>query len=479
MLVAMVRGVAATWEWLERHPGRALLGCLVAAAVLRLPFVNAALESDEGGFLMVAHQWHGRGDSLYTDQWVDRPPFLLLVFKAADLLGGRAVVLRLLSLVLGSVLIVGAWWAGRTINGARGAVAGAVVATSLSASYVLDGYALTGETIAGTLVMASCVMVLEATYGHRPPRTGILLAVMAGLLISLAFLAKQNFLDAGIFAAILFAVKPHKTWRLMVAVAVGLVIPLVITAAWAASDQGPGLTALWVAVFRFRQRSLGVIEAESLASPVHRLELLGLLVLASGIAVLVWQLIGAARKADYGRSLRIALTVMVGYDALSILAGASWWSHYLLQPTAVLSMGATLATRRRPARSGDGHGPQTFAAAASVLAAVVGVAIMVSGNLESDDEQVVGDYLRSASHRGDSVVVAYGAPNVIERSGLTTPYRYSWSLPVRTRDPDLKELVSVLDGPRAPTWLVEIGSFDWWGLATPTSNGLAATTTAW
>jgi hypothetical protein len=62
--------------------------------------------------------------------------------------------------------------------------------------------------------------------------------------------------------------------------------------------------------------------------------------------------------------------------------------------------------------------------------------------------------------------LAYGSPNVIELSGLTTPYRYSWSLPIRTRDPHLKDLVSILRGPDAPTWLIEIGDFDWWGLDT-------------
>jgi len=38
---------------------------------------------------MVARQWQGGGSSLYGDQWVDRPPLLLLIFKAADGLGAR------------------------------------------------------------------------------------------------------------------------------------------------------------------------------------------------------------------------------------------------------------------------------------------------------------------------------------------------------------------------------------------------------
>jgi 4-amino-4-deoxy-L-arabinose transferase-like glycosyltransferase len=461
----MTAGVVAAWEWLERHPRRTLLYCLLFAALLRVPFLDTPLQSDEGGFLMVAGQWHGHGDALYTDQWVDRPPFLLLMFKLADALGAHPVVLRLMSLALGSVIIVAAWWAGRTINGARGAVAAAVVAASLSSSYILDGYALTGETIAGAFVMTSCALLLEATFGRRSPQTGIILAVIAGLLASLAFLTKQNFVDAGVFAAIVLAFKPHRTWRLMTAGLVGLAIPLFVTAAWASSNEGPGLSRLWVAMFRFRQRSLGVIEAESLASPIHRLKVLGLLVLASGVVFLVWQLIASARKADHSRRLRVALTVMLLYALLSILAGASWWSHYLLQPTAVLSMGAALSTRRAHAWLG-GRAAPSFAAASSVAVVVVGLTAVSTGTVSGTVDRFVGDYLREASHPGDSVVLAYGSPNVIETSGLTTPYKYSWSLPIRTRDPHLKELVTVLTGPDAPTWLIEIGSFNWWGLDT-------------
>jgi hypothetical protein len=62
--------------------------------------------------------------------------------------------------------------------------------------------------------------------------------------------------------------------------------------------------------------------------------------------------------------------------------------------------------------------------------------------------------------------VAYGAPDLIWKARLHTPYRYSWSLPMRGRDPHLTLLVRVLQGPEAPTWIVEIGDFDWWGIDT-------------
>ena len=50
----------------------------------------------------------------------------------------------------------------------------------------------------------------------------------------------------------------------------------------------------------------------------------------SGLALLVWQTLVAARRAEGRPSLRIALVAMLGYVAVSIAAGASWWTHYLL-----------------------------------------------------------------------------------------------------------------------------------------------------
>jgi hypothetical protein len=49
----------------------------------------------------------------------------------------------------------------------------------------------------------------------------------------------------------------------------------------------------------------------------------------------------------------------------------------------------------------------------------------------------------------------------------STPYRYSWSLPLRLMDPHLAALVTLLNGPRAPTWLVRITSLNMYGLDKP------------
>ena len=52
-----------------------------AVALSRLLFLARPATPDEGGFLMVASQWHVGGTSLYGDYWVDRPPLLIGIFR--------------------------------------------------------------------------------------------------------------------------------------------------------------------------------------------------------------------------------------------------------------------------------------------------------------------------------------------------------------------------------------------------------------
>jgi 4-amino-4-deoxy-L-arabinose transferase-like glycosyltransferase len=457
--------VVAAWTWLERHPRRALVLCLLAAAMLRLPFVDAPLGDDEGGFLMVAGQWHGHGDGLYTNQWVDRPPMLFVVFKVAYLLGASFPVVRLIALVLGSVLIVAAWYAGAAIAGARGAVAAAAVAASVSTVFMLSGFQLTGELIAGAFVMVSCALLLQAMYGGRSHRHAIAFAFLAGIFASSAFLTKQNFIDAGVFAAVLLCIEAYRVWRLLVSGLVGLMLPLLVTVLWASSPDGPGLSRLWVAIFQFRKHSLRVVQHGSFAAPLERLEWMLVLFLATGMCFLVCQLLVAVRRSENSHALRIALVVMLLYAVLSIAAGASYWSHYLLQLVPVLAMGAALATRRQRRWLG-GHATATYCLIASVLSALFGVVVLVSGHDTDAPHKILADYLRAASGPGDSLMLAYGSPSVIQTSGLSAPYMYSWSLPIRARDPHLTLFVRTLEGNNAPTWLVEVGEFDWWGLDT-------------
>ncbi|MBA2715873.1 MAG: hypothetical protein H0U51_02275 [Propionibacteriales bacterium] len=460
----MRAAVSEAWNSLEADPRRSLAVALSLGVLLRIPFLSAPLQPDEGGFLMVARQWTADGSALYGDQWVDRPPLLIVIFRLAATLGGDPVTLRILALLFGAATVVAAWWAGRVINGPRGALAAAVVAAAISSSYKLDGFALTGEAIAVAMVMTSCALTLDATYSSRTSRQAVVLALGSGILAAMAFLVKQSFVDAGLFAFVLLSMAVPRSWRVFGAGAVGVALPLVVTAAWAGSDAGPGLVKLWNAVFRFRQRAFEVMQNATDTAPQDRLNLLVQLFVTTGLILLSLQLFAALRRrAENPPALRPALLVMFAYSVAAVLVGGSWWSHYLLQLGPVLALGTASATRRPLPRLG----PRVTAAAvalASIWACVTGVRDVANAQLVGTTDEIVGLYLRDASKPGDSVVLAYGRASVIETSGLSTPYKYSWSLPVRARDSHLTTLVATLSGDSAPTWLVEIGEFDWWGL---------------
>ena len=82
-----------------------LAGALLATLALRLPFLTEPLGVDEGGLAYIARFWTGgRGHSLYGDYWIDRPPLLLALFKAAG--AGGAVGIRVLGALAAIALVV-------------------------------------------------------------------------------------------------------------------------------------------------------------------------------------------------------------------------------------------------------------------------------------------------------------------------------------------------------------------------------------
>lgn len=315
------------------------------------------------------------------DQWVDRPPLLLLIFKAADWFGGSAVTLRLFALAFAAVTIASAWWAGKVINGPKGAVASALVAAMVGSEPQPGRHSPHRRDHGGCFRHAGLCSQLQAKYDAESPQTGVLLALVAGMFAASALLVKQSFVDAGVFACVLLGIKAHKTWRLMLAGAVGVAVPLFV---------------------RRRRR----VARRQLVAPLPP---------------------PARARARDGNGAR----------------------HQTVRATAADPLRCDVRRggvgRHRHCRSRDDP----------------------HGHHREDSDEMVAGHLKAASQPTDSVVVAYGTPSIIESSGLTTPYRYSWSLPIRGRDPHLTQLLAVLRGPQAPTWHVEMGSFDWWGIDTP------------
>jgi hypothetical protein len=143
------------------------------------------------------------------------------------------------------------------------------------------------------------------------------------------------------------------------------------------------------------------------------------------------------------------------------VASGSFWHAYLvpLVPDVAL-LAAYAVSCAPPVRS-----LTRFVAALTVVAALPAYAAFARDRLVSPTPSgpwQVGHAISEVSGRDDTIVNLYGSAELVEASGLPSPYRHLWSLPMRTLDPDQDELRSVLSGDRAPTWVVAVLPLDSW-----------------
>jgi hypothetical protein len=440
---SVVRG-ARTWTSVP------VLAALVVV-VMRLPFLSSPAGPDEAGYLTVAGQWHAGGSSLYGNYWVDRPPLLIGLFSIAADAGGL-LPLRLLGCLAAVITVAASACTARRSGGDRGAACAAVVAAALLVSPLMGSLEVNGELLAAPFLavgMAGAVASLRA----RTP--GVPAAAAAGACAVAAVLVKQNLADGCVFTAVVWLV----AWRQgdldgrgllsrAASATVGGVALLGGVAAFAAL-RGTSMVGVFDATYPFRIAAARVIAASGGQTAGSRL---GWLVAdwgLSGMLLLVllfaWSLLRRARDAvAWGTAATLV------FSAASILAGGSYWHHYLVEmiPTAALMVGRLGRVAFRPTQA--------------VSALMAGVAAGVWGGVLFYAPQApgtaVGTAIGRSAHVGDSIVNAFGNADVVMASGLTSPYPHLWSLPSRTLDPHLDLLRATLTGARPPTWFVVRGA---------------------
>lgn len=426
------------------------------AALVRIPFLAQPLGSDEGGYLLVASQW-SPGSSVYGSYFVDRPPLLVALFGLADALGG-AVPLRLLGLVavVASILL-----AARLAGSAGALLCGALLSTPL-----FDAMEIDGELLAVPFVLGCLVLLVRSVRG-RSEADRYAAPFVAGVLAVAAALVKQNLVDGLVAGAVLLAgLALQRRWREALtraaAFGAGAVGTLVVALGYA-DLRGTGPGALWDALVTFRAQAAAVISASASSTTTERFHTMLVAGLVAGVPLVV-----AAAALGLRRPLReppvlAAAVAVLAWEVAGALLGGSYWQHYLVAvvPGLVLLVAASDRSRWLGVAVG-------YAATASGLALVY--ALMHPAPPSSD--QTVAAYIRSESRPGDTVVVAFGHPDIVRGTGLSSPYEHLWSLSARVRDPDLTELGGVLGGPDPPRWVVVSGtSLATWGIDPTAAEG--------
>ncbi|CUR55001.1 membrane hypothetical protein [metagenome] len=267
------------------QPTAALVGLTLC---LWIPVLSAPLTSDEGGFLLVAAQWHAGGTSLYGDYWVDRPPVLILIFALAHLCGG-AVALRVLGCLCAVASILLSQAVGTRLTGNRAAgLAAALVTTALLATPLFDSFQVDGELVALPWVYAGLLAACSA-YSRASVRASnrtMFRWAAAGALGAVAALIKQNVVDVVVFVALLLTcarlVGERSTRSVLTSAAAftggAAVVALATLALASTRDTTP--PGLWDALVTFRAEA-GRVIADS-ASPATHARFVGLaLALAS------------------------------------------------------------------------------------------------------------------------------------------------------------------------------------------------------
>lgn len=440
----------------QRAPLLAVLGLAVMTMALRLPFLGAPAGNDEAGFLIVARSW-GAGSSLYGDYWVDRPPLLLWIFDLA----GDLTTLRVLGCLAAAATVTAVGAAAAVAGGRRAAPWAALPAAVLCASPWLGTVRVNGEIIAAPFVAASILCTLLAL--RRPDRT-MAWGVAAGALATSAFAVKQSTVDPFVFAlvaaAVLVVCQPAERRRAALLVAGGVLGALATAAVLVASAmlRGTEVVDLFRAVVVFRFDAGQVIGSSASGATDARLAALVGTWAVSGLALLSVGAVALAVRQRRDPVVVATATTVLASSAVALLGG-SYWAHYLTQLVPAVALGAGLvAVAIAPWARRVGAGSLVVA-----LGVTLTYSLATGGQHESDAENL-GVAVRDAGEPGDTMVVAYGQPNVLLAAGMDSPYENLWSLPIRVRDPELTGLIDVLRGPDAPSWVVEWSDFDTWAV---------------
>lgn len=453
----------------HRHTDRRfVLGAVTACLLLYVPALVTPLLPDEAGYWLVASHWDPEPDNMFGFYWTDRPPVLLWMYQAADLLGGPFMP-RVWTALLGCLTVVAAFRATLIIGGPTAARWSTVATVALLGNPAWFAWAAKGESLGVPLVMVSCWLALEAL--QRPPgRARLALAFGAGAAGMLALGMKQNLASGLVFGAVLLAVsvlrrqlRPRDAAPLAGAALAGAMVPLVVILVWA-DLNGVRMSTLWEMIYGFRSDAFGVITRGDLSAPLERVFHLVTLCLASGLALLVGLFLASLRHALVVRpAVVVAVLAMILVDVTGIVLGGSYWMPYLLAliPAAVLSTALVVA--------GGALVPPmrvvvAFAAGSSlVLLAYFGF-LHVTGRSYATWATYRGEAVGEVAQPDDSILVLYGSPEVVRASGLDSPYPYLWSLPIRTLDPHLAQMRATIQGPDAPEWIVQRSGLNRWSI---------------
>ena len=465
----------------------------VALAVLgRFAGMLWPLRPDEAGFLLVARAWDPQPDALFHPYFVDRPPSLVALVRVVDAVGGPYALRVVGALACGAAVLLVAAVVRELARGLAGRVAPAplhlvTVGTALlTAAFLInpqvDAVGVKGELLGVPFILASCLAALR---GLR--RRSLAAAAAAGFLAMAAVGLKQSLVGGLVFGAVLLLVACatkhlplRDTARLAAGALVGASIPVVLTIGWAVA-AGVDLATLEYAVIGFRSDASAVILNQDNPANGSRTMILLLVFAGTGmVLVMAWCLARIRVALRRLPAPAVAALAMLVVDLAAIALSGSFWRPYLFTLVSPLMMMwacvrvaelGDLSEQDNLALRADGKWHprrEVLLVALCVGSGVISLAAWTGvfwGNGDPPAEYEVGRAIASVADDDETLVVYGGRADLQWASGLDSPYEHLWSLPMRTMDPELEQLRTLLAGPEAPEWFVTaVGLGAWDGI---------------
>jgi 4-amino-4-deoxy-L-arabinose transferase-like glycosyltransferase len=405
--------VGARWA-----PALGVLAAVGLAIAVRLPFLNAPLTSDEGGYAEVARLWE-RSNTLYRGAWVDRPQGLMLIYRGISDLGlGSTEGLRAAAAAVAVLTLLATMLVALRLGGRITALSAAVLVATAGSSPFIESFTLSGELLSSVPALLS--LLAFCAYLRRGRSAWL---VLAGLLTGCALMIRQSAFDVGLAAIALLVVRERRrAWRSISLLLAGAAAP-VAAGAMSAAQVG----AWWYAVVAYR----GDGDSLFTGSPIHRYHLLmaSLPAAAKALAPL------AALAALGWWRAPLLLRLWLGAAVVGVLAGGNFHAHYYLQlvpPLAVLggiAVSALVEERRQIAWGACAAAAAAALAFAAPLWFASGVAQAEAiwprdPHLRSD--AAVSQYVRTHTRPHEHIFVVWAAADVYYLADRPPAFKYIW-----------------------------------------------------
>lgn len=476
------------WLWLTV--------AMLLSLTLRIPFFRIPMLADEGGYAYATRGWVDGSGQLYHDLWISRPQGIFFVYAGIfDLFGADTTAFRFAAWIAIALTTIAVWGFARMCVSPLAGNLAAVIFAVASSLPNLEGYSANAEMFMGLPVALAALWLLHtARTGWSPwqlagvgmligtgislkPSAAVMVAVAAGFIFLLGDAASSRgrlqrsawFLSGVAIVGIGSLIHgwilgwdeffdATFTYRLSAqsAATVGVQhnLEAIGRLAWRASAL-IGLTAILL-LFRYRAEIESALH--SLVAAIRR----------EGASPAAWRrrrpIAGAfghlGRPEDDGRLL-LRLWILGSLAGASV--GGDWWSHYLIQVVAPLSiwMSWTIAqvwpALAAPARS--------LIAVSTLALLMAPFWVLVHGSPTSmakamfshpgyPAQEQVAAYLREESSPGATIYVAFDQASIYYLADRQPAYRYLYDQELRGIPSAYSDLISIISGQDRPEYIV-------------------------